>query len=168
MKLTDIWPLEKWVALEKEIHEKSGLDASVFDIDGIRITDYKKWVNRLCPVIKANEKGQSYICAVAHQNLATMAKNSKKSVVMECDAGLLKIIAPLFVQGEFLGAIGGCGLLMEDGETDAFLVNKTTGIEDETIEELSESIGFLTGEKAREIAAFLEEKAEGIAAEHEA
>jgi ligand-binding sensor protein len=167
MKLTDIWPLEKWVALEKEIHEKSGLDASVFDINGIRITDYKKWVNRLCPVIKANEKGQSYICAVAHQNLATMAKNSKKPVVMECDAGLLKIIAPLFVKGEFMGAIGGCGLLMEEGETDAFLVNKTTDIEYETIEELSAGIGFLTEEKAQEIATFLEKKAAAIAAGYE-
>ena len=164
MKLTDVWPIEKWVEIEEMIHEKSGLSASVFDINGIRITDYKKWVNELCPVIKANEKGQSYICAVAHQNLAAMAKNSKKSVIMECDAGLVKIVAPIFIDGEFLGAMGGCGLLLDDGETDPFLVNKTTGIESETVENLSVGIPAMTTEEAHAVAAFLEDKSAEISA----
>lgn len=37
MKLTDVLPLEKWIELEKEINRRSGLNASVFDINGIRI-----------------------------------------------------------------------------------------------------------------------------------
>jgi len=164
MKLTDVLPVEKWVEIEEMIYEKSGLNASVFDINGIRITKYKKFVNELCPVIKANEKGQSYICAVAHQNLAVMAKKSKKSVIMECDAGLVKIVAPIFIDGEFLGAMGGCGLLLDDGETDSFLVNKTTGIESETVENLSVGIPVMTTEEAEAVAAFLEDKTAEILA----
>ena len=57
MNLIDILPIEKWIELEKEINKRSGLNASVFDADGIRITDFKKWANRLCPVVKANESG---------------------------------------------------------------------------------------------------------------
>ena len=79
MKLLDILPAENWIELEKEINKRSGLNASVFDAEGIRITDFKKWANRLCPVVKANEKGQSYICAVAHQNAANQAKKIQKS-----------------------------------------------------------------------------------------
>ena len=41
MKLTDLLPIEKWVELEKEIYEKSGLDVNVFDPDGYRITAFK-------------------------------------------------------------------------------------------------------------------------------
>jgi hypothetical protein len=74
MKLLDILPLEKWIELEIEISKRSGLNASVFDAEIIRITDFKKWASRLCPVVKADEKGQSYICAVAHQNAANQAK----------------------------------------------------------------------------------------------
>jgi len=158
MNLADILPLEKWVETEKEINARSGLDSSVFDIDGIRITDYKEWSNRLCPAIKANEKGQSYICAVAHQNLATIAKKTRKPVIMECDAGLVKIIAPIFINGEFSGTVGGCGLLLDDGEADAFLINKTTGIDYETIENLSGGIDSITTKKAEAIAAFLESR----------
>ena len=86
MKLTDLQSREKWIELEKEINRRSGLQASVFDIDGIRITDYKSWANRLCPEIKATDRGQSYICAVAHQNLAVQAQKTHLPVVEECDA----------------------------------------------------------------------------------
>ena len=74
MKLTDIAPLEKWLELEQKINERTGLNASVFNIEGVRITNYKKWANKLCPVIKANKKGQDYICAVAHQNIGAQAE----------------------------------------------------------------------------------------------
>ena len=57
MNLIDILPIENWIELEKEINKRSGLNASVFNADGIRIADFKKWANRLCPVVKANESG---------------------------------------------------------------------------------------------------------------
>jgi len=120
MELTDLLPLEKWKELEKEITRTSGLDANIFNIDGIRITDYKNWANKLCPAIKATDKGQSYICAVAHMNLSAQAKQTQKSLVEECDAGLVKIIVPIFVKDEFLGAVGACGFLLDNGEVDLF------------------------------------------------
>ncbi|MBW1751671.1 MAG: hypothetical protein JRJ46_00895 [Deltaproteobacteria bacterium] len=57
MKLKDILSIEKWTEIEKEINNKFGLNASVFDADGIRITRFKNWANRLCPVIKSYENG---------------------------------------------------------------------------------------------------------------
>lgn len=124
MELTDLLPLEKWTQIENEIHRHSGLESNVFNTDGIRITDNKVWVNRLCPAIKATDKGQSFICAVAHMNLANQAKEEKRPVIEECDAGLMKIVVPIFVDGHFIGAVGACGLLPADGEVDSFLVNK--------------------------------------------
>ena len=131
MELTDLLPVEEWMKLEKEIHERYGLDTNVFNTDGIRITTYKSWVNRICPEIKATDKGQSFICAVAHMNLAVMARNSRQAVVEECDAGIVKIVVPVFVADTFVGAVGACGKCLDDGEVDAFLVNKITGIDEE-------------------------------------
>ena len=34
MKLTDLQPLAKWVELEEAIHLRSGMRASIYDIDG--------------------------------------------------------------------------------------------------------------------------------------
>ena len=112
MKLTDLLPLDGWVELEKEITKQSGLSGNIFDPEGIRITHYRNWGNRLCPVIKANDRGQSFICAVAHQNLAVQAKQTRKPLVEECDAGIAKVVVPIFVDDAFLGAACGCGSLM--------------------------------------------------------
>ena len=162
MKLTDIAPLDKWLELEQKINERSGLNASVFNVDGVRITNYKKWANKLCPVIKADEKGQDYICAVAHQNIAAEAERSHKPVIAECDAGLMKMVVPIFVNDEFLGVAGGCGYIMGNGEVDTFMVNKTIGIADEKLKNLLDDIPVMTPEQAQAHTGFIQDEVDQI------
>jgi ligand-binding sensor protein len=158
MKLIDIYPIEKWTAFEKNIHEKSGMDANVFNPDGIRITGYKEWVNRLCPAIKSIDKGQSYICAIAHMNIAVQAMQTRTPAIEECDAGLIKLVVPIFIGDEFVGAVGACGLLAEDGEVDAFLINKTTDMNEDVIQNLSEGIGTISMQKAESLAEYIQQE----------
>ena len=162
MLLTDILPLEQWKELEKDINQKSGLDVNVFNPDGYRITDFKFWANKLCPAIKDTDKGQSFICAVAHMNVAAMAKNTKDAVIEECDAGLLKMVVPIIVDDEFIGAVGACGALLDDGEADDFLINKVTEIDEDTIQGLAVGLTSISSEKAEEIAVYIKEKIDGI------
>jgi ligand-binding sensor protein len=162
MKLTDIAPLERWLELEKKINERSGLNASVFDVSGVRITEFKRWANKLCPVVKADEKGQNFICAVAHQNIATEAQRTHKPVIAECDAGLMKIAVPIFVDGEFLGVAGGCGYILGDGEVDTFMVNKTLEIAEEKVIELSDDIPVMTPEQAQSHTFFIQSEIDNI------
>ena len=162
MKLTDIAPLDQWLELEQKINERSGLNASVFDVDGVRITNFKKWANKLCPVIKADKKGQDYICAVAHQNIAAEAEHSRKPVIAECDAGLMKMVVPIFVNDEFLGVAGGCGYVLGDGEVDTFMVNKTIGLAEEKLKTLSDDVPVMTPEQAQSHAAFIQNEVDQI------
>ena len=162
MTLLDILPVEKWIELEIEINKRSNLNASVFDANGIRITDFKKWANKLCPAVKANEKGQSYICAVAHQNAANQAQKSKDAAIIECDAGLVKVVVPIFVEDEFLGVAGGCGLLLQDSEVDTFLVNKTTDIDIEQVDNLSNDIATISMERLKSVIKYIEEELQWI------
>lgn len=155
MKLTDLAALDKWLELEKDIHQKSGLDVNVFDTKGYRISKFKNWANRLCPEIKATDKGQSFICAPAHMNIATLAMRSQQAVVEECDAGMLKLVVPIFANDDYVGAIGACGFLLDDGEVDTFLVNKITDINEDKIERLAEGIPVITTEKARILSQYI-------------
>ncbi len=158
MNLTDLLPLEKWIAFEKDIHERSGLDSNVFNTDGIRITDYKQWVNRFCPKVKADDRGQSFICAVAHMNIAEMARQAKAPMIEECDAGLLKLVVPIFVEDEFVGAVGACGLILDDGEIDSFMVNKTIGMDEEEIETLAADIPKISRQKVEDLADYIQDR----------
>jgi ligand-binding sensor protein len=162
MKLTDLLPIEKWNDLELDLVKTYHLQSSVFNADGIRITSNKNWSNSLCPVIKSIDKGQSFICAVAHMNLSNQARETGKPVIEECDAGLLKLVVPIFYNEEYLGVIGGCGLLGEEGEVDVFAINKITGLEDERIETLSSGISTMTPETARSACNYIEKQLETI------
>jgi ligand-binding sensor protein len=152
MKLNDILPTDKWIALEKDLHNRYGLDVNVFDTSGVRISDFKEWVNRLCPAIKATDKGQSFICAVAHMNIAAQAMQTRRPAIEECDAGLVKIVVPIFMDDAFLGAVGACGLLIDEGEVDTFLIDKITGIDEETAQELAADAGKISTADAESIA----------------
>ena len=133
----------------------------------MRITNFKKWANKLCPVIKTDEKGQNYICAVAHQNIAAEAKRTRKPVIAECDAGLMKLVVPIFLNGDFLGVAGGCGYITENGEVDMFMISKTTGIAEEKLMDLSDDIAVMTPEQAESHTKFIQVEIEQIIKEYE-
>ena len=158
MKLTEVLPIEDWMILEKDISDRFGLNASVFDENGIRITSAMKWANSLCPVVKANKKGQSYICATAHQNIAGQAKQTRKPVIGECDAGLLKMAVPIFLNDKFLGVAGGCGRIINGSEVESFLINKITGISEERIEALSKDINRMEASKPNDAVQYIQQR----------
>lgn len=162
MKLTDIMPIEKWVELEKDISSNYRLNAGVFDKDGNKITQYVSWANRLCPVVKGNEKGRSFICAVANQNMIGQAMQTKKPVSEECDAGLVKLVLPIFMDDEFLGIAGGCGRLLDTSEVDSFLVNKLTDIDQKEIENLTGDIEKIIQDEVVSVVAYVEKRINDI------
>ena len=139
MDIKDILSLEILRDLEVRLSKQFNVNASILDVEGERIFKDANWINKLCPAIK-DTKGQTFICAVAHLNLENMVGTSKKAHIEECDAGLLKMLAPLLVNGEWVGLVSACGALLDDGEIDPFLINKTSELPEETIEALSQGI----------------------------
>ena len=87
--------------------------------------------------------------------------------VEECDAGIVKIVVPIYVGDNFIGAVGACGKCMDDGEVDAFLVNKVTGIDEEKVESLAQDIEHISTESTTELIAFVEEKLHKIIQQYE-
>jgi ligand-binding sensor protein len=162
MKLTDIAPMERWVELENEINVRSGLDANVFDPRGYRISSQKHWANRLCPAIKDTDKGQSFICAPAHMNIAAQATRSREPVIEECDAGMIKLVVPIFVGEEFVGAVGACGMRFEESEIDTFLINKMTGIDEDKVETLSATVPSIARKNAEELGRYIRDEVHRI------
>jgi ligand-binding sensor protein len=156
MKLVDILLIENWIEIEKEIIWRSGLNAAVYDADGLRITDFIKWANNFCPDLRATGKGQKFICAVAHQNIAAKAAKSKKTVVAECDAGLMKFVVPIIVGDEFLGTAGGCGLRNGPGEVDTYLVHRTSDLDEQHVQNLAGEIGTIAPDTLADVIDYVE------------
>ncbi|MEF2146566.1 MAG: PocR ligand-binding domain-containing protein [Desulfovibrionaceae bacterium] len=158
MKMTDLMSLEDWEKLEKELHERFGLNAAASDAEGVRLTKYANWGNPLCPRIKGDPKGLSAICAVAGRHFNTTCQSSRSPLVEECDAGLVKIAVPVIKDGEYLGCVGGCGLLFEDSEVETFLVSKSLEIEESEAERLAADVTSISHDRADEIVLYLKDR----------
>lgn len=158
MKLADILPKEEWAGLEHEIKEKFGLMGMVYDTDGFTFTGDHEFVNRLCPAIKEKKDALSAICSIASQNMMAEAEKTKKPVVSECDAGMLRVAVPIFVDGVFMGTAGGCGRKLPDSDIETFLVGKVTGLAEEEVEELSSDVPEISEAEAWELADFIEKR----------
>jgi ligand-binding sensor protein len=162
MKLTDILPVEIWATIEDEANEKFGLNASIFDADGHRVTGKRRRVNRLCPAIAASPDGQAQICARSHQDIVGRVRREGKPVIDQCDAGFVKIVVPIFVDGEFLGAFGGCGMPLEGEGVDCFYVGKVTGMPEAEVEALANDIPSMTERETQDVARFLTERVRAV------
>lgn len=158
MMLTQILSKEKWEQFEKELFDRFHINCTVYDISGKGITGTPRWCNRLCPEIKANKDSLAAICASGNQYFMAQTKKTGKAVIDECDAGLTKIAVPIFVDGEFLGTAGGCGLLPAGGEVQTFLLEKTMGLSEIHILGLCEGLGTMTQEDAEKMAVYIEKR----------
>lgn len=157
MLMTDLLTKDQWLDLEMTLHTDWNVNACAYNADGMTFTGFKNFVNPLCAEIKSHPEGIQAICSVAHQHMAKLAKASGKTVIEQCDAGLLKICTPVFHDGEFVGIVGGCGRVPEDAEVDTFTIHKAIGVPLDTVEELAKEVPVITMQKARDMAVFLED-----------
>jgi ligand-binding sensor protein len=158
MLLTDVLPKKKWEAFEKELFDRFHINCTVYDISGQGVTGKPNWCNRLCPEVKGNKESLAAICAAGNQYFMAQTKRTRKALIDECDAGLTKIAVPIFVNGEFLGTAGGCGLLPAGGEVQTFLLEKTMGMREEQVLALCEGLGTITQEEAEKMVDYIEKR----------
>lgn len=158
MELTDIATLKEWIQFEKELFDRFRMNCTVYKPSGQGVTGKPNWCNALCPQIKGNPNSLSAICAPGNQNFMAQAKQTRKPVIGECDAGLLKIAVPVYVKEKFLGTAGGCGRLPEGGEIETFLLERTLGLGKDEIADLCDGIETISGPQAEDMAAYIEQR----------
>jgi ligand-binding sensor protein len=152
MKITDLMTQDQWDDYVRETHHRFAISFAVSDPVGARVSREINWCNRLCPVVKKNAASLSAICAVAARSFSESARQSRQPEIGGCDLGLIKFAVPIFVEDEFIGTAGGCGFLPEKGEVEDFLLQKTTGMDDAQIADLTNAITRMSDVRIRQMA----------------
>ena len=134
------------------------MNCSVYDASGSALTRTPHWYNRLCPEIKANKDSLAAICAPGSKYLMAQVLQTRKPLIDCCDADLIKITVPIFVDETFSGTTGGCGRLPVGRAVETFLLKKTMGLSKPRILRLCEGVTSMTAREAGELAAFVEQK----------
>jgi Predicted histidine kinase sensor domain. len=155
MQLTDILPKEGWAKLEREVHDRFHLRVHAYDTEGATFTGETLWGNPLCPALRKSSTAISTICSVVNQTMRHDVANGS-AASNECDAGMLVTCTPVVVNGETLGMVGACGAFLgPEACAESFLIEKTAGIDEETVEKMSESVPRFTPEQAQEVTDYL-------------
>lgn len=144
MKLTEIAPRENWVVFERAFNERSGLNCCSIDKEGMRVTAYKAWANRLCPLIRGSAKSARIICEDQVAAVLERAKKGEGPEVIPCKAGLVRVFVPVCVGKKLIGVFGGCGQLPKNGKVDAIVVSSATGFGKKKIAALRQGIGHIS------------------------
>jgi len=161
MELTDFQSVEKWVELQDELHERFALNADVMNKEAKRLAG-NTWGNELCREIRGDAKGFGSICAPAGQMFLQLMQQGQKPFAEECDAGMMRICVPVIKDGEFLGAVGGCGVVPADGEVDEFTIDMMSNLDADNITEMAKEVQIASPERVQEIQDFIKEKVAGI------
>lgn len=156
MELADVMTRDEWISIQNELHEKFNLNADIMDRDGKRLAG-NTWGNELCPAIRDDTKGFGAICATAGMMFTQMVQEGEP-FVEECDGGMARISVPVRVNGELLGAVGGCGVVVDDGEVDEFTINMMSDLDEAAISEKAATVPVAGEDAVREIQSFIQEK----------
>jgi ligand-binding sensor protein len=157
MKLIDIAPVEVWQRLAQEIYDKFGFNGSIVDRDGVVVHLPAGWANKVCPAIKGSDDSR-VVCSSAQLSMAETARTTQKAVIKKCDVGFTKFVIPIFVNEEFLGTAGGCGILIEGGELDDFYISKLLHIEEEQVKKLMETVKTSSTDKLEAAVEFVQNR----------
>jgi len=156
MELTDLASKEQWEELEKQIHNRSGMNSCVYNNQGNRITSYMEFANEVCPAIKSYPEGIAAICATVNQYFGATLAKTKQPLIDECDAGFVKFAVPILYKGAFLGTVGGCGHLFPDGEVETFFIEKAIGKDDLALGEKINTVKKVTEKEVNELIDFVQ------------
>ena len=155
MKIADFMPMADWLAFQAEIDTRFNTGTVVYDAEGMQATPHDCKRNPLCQAIRSFPDGQTQICARAQQAMAAMTRRTHEAAIEECDAGMVKLVVPVFSDDEFLGTSGVCGFLRHDEEVDAFYVGKVTGISEAEIATLAKGVRRVSSGEVEAIAEFM-------------
>jgi ligand-binding sensor protein len=154
MTLMELKSKEEWESILDRFSRDANMTACLIDDTGkpllCRFDRYP-----LCQSIRDSEEAATFICSQINISMLAVVKKTRRPEVDVCDAGLLRVVVPIFQDGALVGQIAACGLASEDEELGSFVVAKQLGISEERVKELARSTPFGSEEELQQLAARL-------------
>jgi ligand-binding sensor protein len=151
LSVYDLNSRETWQELLDETQSALGMPTALLDPDNI-ILQSSGERNELCREIRSRNNAKPVICGQSQQFMAEMARTQKSSIVEICEAGMAKLVVPVFRDKNYLGSITACGSMLPETAIETYLVEKATGIGGDAIAEMAEKVPTVQKEQLQQLA----------------
>ena len=139
MSVYDLNTRETWQELLDEMQSALGMPSALLDSGNV-ILQSSGERNELCREIRSGKESKPAICGQSQQFMAEMARTKKTVVVDICEAGLAKLVVPVFLDRHYLGSLTACGSMLPEAEAETYLIEKATGIGEATVAQMAQKV----------------------------
>jgi ligand-binding sensor protein len=134
----DLKSREEWTDIVGRVYEATRMTATLTDDKGKHLLDEQGERFPLCCKIRENDASLTFICSQTNMAMLEEVKQARKPVIDECEAGLIRMVVPIFRDDVLIGQVTACGLAAEgEDEVDPFLISKQVGISEAEVEKLA-------------------------------
>lgn len=163
MKPTDIASPAEWQNIQSLFSMVTGLTSVTFDLDGNPVAP-PEFQNEFCRAFKGTETGTKY-CRESHLEITERVLRTGKPEVSKCRAGFVKVVVPIYYNGEIIGVTGGCGVFLKTEGLDVeklVSVAADAGLDESTVRQLAETIKGIDNTTIEEEISLLQAKLDAL------
>jgi len=135
----DIKSKEEWQRILDSFCQELGMPCAITDKENT-VLQVSGQRNPLCSKIRSIKEASSFICSQAQQFMAEAAKEKRRPIIDFCDAGMIKLVIPVFSESDFVGTLTACGAYIGGEELEAFFIEKSTKLNEQEIEALIQQV----------------------------
>ncbi len=138
MSPLDLMSKEDWLGILSRIAQETGMTATLTDDKGNHILEEQGQRYPLCLKIREKKASRTFICSQTNVAMLEEVKRTRRPLIGECEAGLLRMVVPILSDGNLIGQVTACGLVAkEEEEVDPFLIAKQVGASEGEVEDLA-------------------------------
>lgn len=150
MNLFYIKSEEEWQEILDDLCEALSMPTALVDPHSFVLQESGER-HELCKEIRANKESLIGICAKTQKFMAREAKETKKPVIVACEASMSKCMIPVFSDGEFMGSVVVCGTAIPEVEISPAMIAESINRSEDEINSMITQIPVVDKEKVAEV-----------------
>jgi ligand-binding sensor protein len=141
---------EEWQQILDDLSEALSMPTALVDPQSFILQESGER-HELCKTIRANKESLIGICARTQKFMAKEAKETRRPVIVSCEANMTKCLIPVFSDKEFMGSIVVCGTGIPEEEITPEMIAKSINRSVEEVNRMIAQVPFVATEKVAEV-----------------
>jgi ligand-binding sensor protein len=103
----------------------------------------------LCAAIRNNREATTYICSQSNTAMLAVVRKTGRPEIDFCEAGLIRLVVPIFRDDRLIGQVFACGLASAEEELNSFVIARQLNMSEEAVLDLAKATPFGTVEQLK-------------------
>lgn len=150
MNLYYIKSEEEWQQILDDLSEALNMPTALVDPQSFVLQESGER-HELCKAIRANKESLINICARTQKFMKKEAEETRRPVIVSCEANMTKCLIPVFSDEEFMGSVVVCGTGIPEEEITPAMIAESINRSVEEVNRMIEQVPFVAQEKVAEV-----------------